>query len=124
MTLGESVANHILQLAGSSSTGKCAKVVREAVQKALGKPVVATGIESAKDYGPWLTNHGCYETDSTAANADIGDIAVMEASPGHPHGHIQVKTGASQWTSDFVQRSFYPYKDGSQPNYVVYSPFN
>jgi hypothetical protein len=33
-----------------------------------------------------------------------------------------VKTGKSQWTSDFVQRNFYPYKDGSRPGYAIYTP--
>ena len=48
----------IKSLAGPKSQGKCAAYVREAVQRAKGIPVGPTGIESAKDYGPWLVKQG------------------------------------------------------------------
>ena len=44
----------IKKIAGPTSQGLCAMYVREAVQLAKGLPVEPVGIESAKDYGPWL----------------------------------------------------------------------
>ncbi|CDW87333.1 UNKNOWN [Stylonychia lemnae] len=110
----------IKKLAGQSSLGKCAKFVREAVQLAKGLPDEPTGIESAKDYGPWLVMQGYTSTLKSYTQAQIGDVAVMEGSKDHPHGHITVYCDDGHWRSDFVQRNFYPYKDGSQPNYVIY----
>lgn len=111
-----------MDLAFAKSQGKCALNVRIAVQRAQNLPEAKTGIVSAKDYGPWLLTKGYLLTGARAEDAKVGDIAVMESSKGHPHGHIQVKTGKSQWTSDFVQRNFYPYKDGSRPGYAIYTP--
>lgn len=44
---------------------------------------------------------------------------IMEDSPNHPHGHIQVYYNG-KWYSDFAQKNLYPYKDGSQPDYEIY----
>lgn len=106
-----------MDLAFAKSQGKCALNVRIAVQRAQNLPEAKTGIVSA-----WLLTKGYLLAGARAEDAKVGDIAVMESSKGHPHGHIQVKTGKSQWTSDFVQRNFYPYKDGSRPGYAIYTP--
>jgi hypothetical protein len=84
-----------------------------AVQQAKGIPVQPTGIVSAKDYGPWLEQQGYSASWKTFQNAEVGDIAVMEGSAAHPHGHICVKCDDGLWRSDFVQRGFFPYADGS-----------
>lgn len=110
----------IKKLAGPTSQGLCAKYVREAVQLAKGIPVAATGIESAKDYGPWLIKQGYSASSKSYTQAAVGDIAVMAGSSAHPHGHICVKCDDGHWRSDFVQNNFFPYKDGSQPAYVIY----
>ena len=111
-----------MDLAFAKSQGKCAPHVRRAVQRAQNLPEVSIDIDSAKDYGPWLLTKGYVLGGGRAKDAKVGDIAVMESSKGHPHSHIQVKRGKSEWTSDFVQRNFYPYKDGSRPGYAIYTP--
>ena len=110
----------IKKLARSTSTGNCAKYVRKAVQLAQGLSDVGTGTESAKDLGPWLIKQGYSASSKSYTQAAVGDIAVMEGSPAHPHGHICVKCDDGRWRSDFVQKGFFPYKDGSQPDYIIY----
>ena len=114
------VNKNIKQKAGSKSVGKCALFVREAVQLAKGLTSSPTGIESAKDYGNWLTTMGYKASNKTNSTASVGDIAVFEAMGKHSHGHIQVYCDDGKWRSDFVQNSFYPYADGTKPNYIVY----
>ena len=43
---------------GTESKGKCARSVTFAIQEAFGEPIRSVGIESAKDYGPFLEAHG------------------------------------------------------------------
>ncbi len=113
-------ASKITSLAGPKSTGKCALVVRQAIQMAKGEPVQPTGIESAKDYGPWLIKEGYSSTWKTYSQASVGAVAVMAGSSAHPHGHICIKCADGRWRSDFVQNGFFPYADGSQPSYTIY----
>ncbi len=77
-----------MDLAFGKSQGKCALNVRIAVQRAQNLPEAKTGIVSAKDYGPWLLTKGYILGGGRAEDAKVGDIAVMEGSRGHPHGHI------------------------------------
>jgi hypothetical protein len=54
-----------------------------------------------------------------ANNYKKGDIAVFYAIGKHTSGHVQIYNG-SKWISDFKQNKFYPYADGSEPDYTVY----
>ena len=117
----QNVNDEIKKLAKSTSSSTCAKVVREAVQRALGIPVGSTGIISAKDYGSWLEELGFVNQGQlTSSSWRAGDVAVLEGSEEHKHGHIQVYCDDGKWRSDFVQTKFSPYKDKSEPGYNVY----
>lgn len=54
-----------------------------------------------------------------AYNYKKGDIVVFDAIGKHTSGHVQIYNG-SKWISDFEQKKFYPYADGSEPDYRVY----
>ncbi|MEN5017990.1 N-acetylglucosaminidase [Erwinia sp. Eh17-17] len=91
-----------------------------------------SGIESAKNYGPWLTENGFKAvSDSTTVRSggaynisgqQKGDVVIIQAAPGHQHGHIAMFNG-SVWVSDFSQvNGFYPakiYRDNNIP-YILY----
>lgn len=48
-------------MAEDVSQGACLKYVRRGIQRALGIPEEPTGINSAKDAGPWLKSNGFEE---------------------------------------------------------------
>lgn len=91
-----------------------------------------SGIESAKDYGPWLTENGfkVIIASTTSRNGNVynisgqqkGDVVIVQATTGHQHGHIAMFNG-SVWVSDFLQvKGFYPskiYRDNNTP-YALY----
>ncbi|MET3131326.1 hypothetical protein AAKU55_001585 [Oxalobacteraceae bacterium GrIS 1.11] len=85
------------------SLGKCAEYVRKAIE--------AGGIElnrhsDAKDYGASLLTSGFIALGNSVAQA--GDVAVIEAIPGHPKGHMAMFNGTI-WVSDFKQlHGYYP----------------
>ncbi|KRW98298.1 hypothetical protein PPERSA_02075 [Pseudocohnilembus persalinus] len=118
---GQQVSNEITKIAGPSSKGQCAKYVREAIQRANGAPVQPTGIVSAKDYGPFVKQYGYKTTSRSHEQAVTGDVAILAGQPAHPHGHIAIKCSDGKWRSDFVQNSFWIYKDGSRPSYTIYT---
>ena len=105
--------------AGVASQSACAAYVRRAVQ--------AGGVDtsnrppaphSAKDYGPYIEKWG-FDPINTA-DYQMGDIAVFQNAPGHPHGHMQMYNG-NQWVSDYYQNSFWPstnYK--TAPNFQIF----
>ncbi|TNV75875.1 hypothetical protein FGO68_gene3957 [Halteria grandinella] len=119
--IGSKIAQLAFANAESASQGKCAKYVRAAIQEALGITIQPTGIESAKDYGPWLVAHGYKVSTSKNTDAAVGSVVIFGGNDAHKHGHIQIKTGAGQWTSDFRQNNFAPWKDQSNvPGHVLY----
>lgn len=120
MSFKVKVSDKINNLAKSGSKGKFALHVRQAVQEAKEIKVEPTGIASAKDYGPWLTKNGYKSTNKSYSEASVGSIAVLDSSDKHKDGHIQVLNNENTWVSDFKQKSFFPYGDGSKPNYVIY----
>ena len=85
---GDLIGEAVSDLAEEKSQGKCWEYVRKGIQKALGKPIQGTGIESAKDCGPWLENVGYKETGSK--NYKNGDVMVIDSDAKHKHGHVQV----------------------------------
>jgi len=97
--------------AESSSTGACARYVRQAL--------AAGGLTSfnsnhpgyAYQYGPYLTGagfkqlyNGTYSrsVEGTIAGLQAGDVVVFQPVSGHSAGHIAIYTG-TQWVSDYRQ---------------------
>jgi hypothetical protein len=106
--------------ASKTSLGLCARHVREAVA-AGGLQLVHHA--SAKDYGSSLLQSGFRALPGRPSQGFLrGDVAVIEAIPGHPHGHMCMFDG-DKWVSDFVQEhGLYPgpsYR-ALKPAYTVY----
>jgi hypothetical protein len=106
--------------AGSRSKGECGVYVSRAIQKAKGAKLEKTGIESAKDFGSFLNKMGYRATSKKHWQAKTGDIAIFDAAKGHRHGHIQILGSDGKWRSDFKQNNFNPWRDVSNPSYVIY----
>ena len=105
--------------------GQCAKFVRKAIE-AGGVPINRSlnstpgGIQSAKGYGPILTD-ACFGALPPGAEPQAGDVAVFPAIPGHSHGHISMFDG-TDWYSDFKQNDIYAgsaYRNTNAP-YTIY----
>ncbi|HCR5421992.1 N-acetylglucosaminidase [Klebsiella pneumoniae] len=110
---------------------KCARYVKKALI-AGGASAKNSGIESAKNYGPWLLENNfkvvggattvCTGGVCTISGQQVGDVVVIQAAPHHVHGHMAMFNG-THWVSDFVQeRGFYPaqiYRDQNIP-YTLY----
>ncbi|MDQ2312720.1 N-acetylglucosaminidase [Pluralibacter gergoviae] len=104
---------------------KCARYVKKSLI-AGGASVKNSGIESAKNYGPWLLENNFKVVDNatiirsggvfTISGQQGGDVVVIQAAPHHVHGHMAMFNGM-HWVSDFVQeRGFYPaqvYRDNN-----------
>jgi hypothetical protein len=115
----------------TSECGNCAKFVRIAVEKELGKPVNST--LSAKDYGVSYEKLGFKKVFSFPNQPKEqykpihGDIAIIQYNP---HGHICMfcfgldpATGKPYegWISDFKQRDMYGSKiRDKNPNFDIY----
>ena len=95
----------------------CARYVKKALI-AGGASVKNSGIESAKNYGPWLLENNFKVVDNvttvrsggvfTISDQQAGDVVVIQAAPHHVHGHMAMFNG-THWVSDFVQeKGFYP----------------
>lgn len=106
---------------------KCARYVKKALI-AGGASAKNSGIESAKNYGPWLLENNFKVVDNATtvrtggvfiiSGQQVGDVVVIQAAPHHVHGHMAMFNG-THWVSDFVQeRGFYPaqiYRDQNIP---------
>ena len=86
------------------SHGKCAYFIRMALEagglSTAGHPV------SACEYDSFLPKLGFHQVDKQNYSPRMGDIIVLEAVAGHPHGHIAMFTGG-EWISDFIQRDMW-----------------
>ncbi|WP_226812147.1 hypothetical protein [Buttiauxella massiliensis] len=110
---------------------KCAQYVKKALI-AGGASVKNSGIESAKNYGPWLVENNLKAVEGVTtlhsgnvfsiSGQQTGDVVVIQDAPNHVHGHMAMFNG-THWVSDFVQeKGFYPaqiYRDQSIP-YKLY----
>lgn len=109
-------ANRAEQRSRSTSQGRCAQYVREAIEAG---GIVLSHHRDAKDYGSSLENAGFSRVSGTPQK---GDVIVIQPAPGHPHGHMAIYNG-SIWISDFMQRNgFYPgpaYRT-ARPGYQMY----
>lgn len=118
-------ANELDENKSDKSTHHCAMFVRWALE--------AGGVDTsghpgvAKDYGPFLQNHGFAEVSSSDSASGYtpqpGDIVVIQPPAGTPknkaYGHIAGYDG-SQWVSDFGQNYMQVY--ASNPPYKVFRP--
>jgi hypothetical protein len=74
----------------------------------------------AGDYGPYLLRHGAQKISQDSYSPQVGDVVVFDKTAEHPNGHIEMYDG-HQWVSDFMQRSFSPYRNAeSTPPYTIY----
>ena len=118
-SFGDKVGYQAKVGAKDKSTGLCLRLVGFAVQRAKGIKEHKLGIESAKDAGTWVISQGYYV--SNTSNYVNGTIVVFQSIGTHNHGHIQVYYDG-KWYSDFKQKGFWPFADGSKPAYQVYIP--
>lgn len=93
--------------ANSSSTGQCAKYVRQALEagglSTAGRPTAAA------DYDNFLPKIGFVAiqyTDISYYQPQKGDIVVMPRITGHNYGHIAMYSG-NEWISDFKQNDLW-----------------
>lgn len=100
--------------------GRCALHVRLAL--AAAGLVPGSHPASAKDWGPTLETLGFTQGPGDPADAQLGDIAVIQATSASGDGHIEAYDG-THWISDFVQtRGFWPgpsYR-AETPAFVLY----
>jgi hypothetical protein len=100
--------------------GKCTLHVRLAL--AAAGLVPASHPVSAKDWGPTLEALGFAPMQGDASDAQLGDVAVIQATSDCGDGHIEGCDG-TEWISDFVQqRGFWPgpsYR-AEKPAFVLY----
>ena len=74
----------------------------------------------AGDYGPFLLRHGAQVVAKDSYTPQVGDTVVFDKTAQHPYGHIEMYDG-QRWVSDFMQRSFSPYRDAaSTPPSTIY----
>lgn len=73
---------------------------------AIRAPLTIEHPGSACDYDSFLPSIGFHVVSKTNYSPQKGDIIVLEAVEGHPHGHIAMYSG-SNWISDFVQRDMW-----------------
>lgn len=74
----------------------------------------------AGDYGPFLLRHGAKVVAKDSYTPQVGDTVVFDKTAQHPYGHIEMYDG-QRWVSDFMQRSFSPYRDAaSTPPFTIY----
>jgi hypothetical protein len=113
---------HLNHQAHEHSAGRCAEFVRKAVE--------AGGVHlihqiSAKDYGSSLERVG-FKILSGSPHFVAGDVAIIQAMTGHPHGHMAMFNGHI-WISDFKQtHGLYPgpsYRK-IKPPFKVYRHFS
>ncbi len=107
-SLMSKVASYARDNAEPRSVGRCARYVANALVKA--------GFKFVRQGSAWMYwKNGILEQMGfkpmpQGTKPQIGDIMVFDRSPAHKHGHIQIFDG-SNWVSDFVQRSWTPYKN-------------
>nr|WP_319823191.1 hypothetical protein [Acinetobacter sp. ANC 4169] len=103
-------------MASATSTKKCARSIRIALQSAgariLNHPVAAS------DWGNTLQTIGYKKINPSFDNPKEGDIYIIHRTQKHVYGHIAAYTG-NQWVSDFRQKSHAVYKN-DQVRYTYY----
>lgn len=103
-------------MSSASSTKKCARSIRIALQSA-GARIVNHPVAAA-DWGNTLQTIGYKKINPSFNNPKEGDIYIIHRTQKHVYGHIAAYTGR-QWVSDFRQNSHAVYKN-DQVNYTYY----
>ena len=98
------LVHHATETYNIKTNGNCALAVRMALEAGgldtTGHPHDACGYDS------FLPKLGFVQVEKNGYTPKAGDIIVLEAIKGHPHGHIAMYTGA-QWVSDFKQKDMW-----------------
>ena len=103
-------------MSSASSTAKCARSIRIALQSA-GARIVNHPVAAA-DWGNTLQTIGYKKINPSFNNPKEGDIYIIHRTQKHVYGHIAAYTGR-QWVSDFRQNSHAVYKN-DQVSYTYY----
>lgn len=119
----DAAVKHIDSNAHADSQGKCARYVREAIEKG-GAKIPMPRPTYAKDYGPVLSKLGFSRIPNGSYTPQRGDIAVIQPPEGSSAGHMQMFNGTI-WVSDFRQKAeIYPgaaYRK-DKPEYEIFRP--
>ncbi|MFC6051356.1 hypothetical protein ACFPT0_00540 [Acinetobacter portensis] len=92
----------------TTSTQKCAKSIRVALQDSGAK--IEKHPVAASDWGNTLQKLGFTKIMPQFEKPKKGDIYIIKATSQHSYGHIAGYSG-SDWVSDFKQRTYDVYKD-------------
>ena len=103
-------------MSGFTSTAKCAKMVRIALESAGAK--IQSHPVAASDWGDTLKKIGYRQIQPAFDHPKVGDIYIIKRTKNHVYGHIAGYSG-SQWISDYKQPSYNVYRDDD----VSYSYF-
>lgn len=114
---GYKAARYARSHARGKSIGRCANYVATAL---LSSGYRFTRQPSAYMYhtNNILTNAGFTQIDPNAQWIP-GDVIVINRFSGHPHGHICIWDGRN-WISDFIQRRYTPYSNGTPGGWALY----
>lgn len=119
----DAAVKHIDANAHAESQGKCARYVREAIEKG-GATIPLPRPTYAKDYGPVLSKLGFSRIPNAGYAPQRGDIVVIQPTKGRTEGHIQMFNGTI-WVSDFRQKADIwpgPAYRKEQPEYEIFRP--
>ena len=108
--------NNLESITRRTSTAKCAKSIRVALQSAGAN--IQNHPVAAADWGGTLKQLGYKEISPAFDYPKKGDIYIIDRTRSHLYGHIAAYTG-SNWISDFRQNGYAVYKD----NNVTYRYF-
>ncbi|MCH4248289.1 MAG: hypothetical protein LKF82_10755 [Acinetobacter populi] len=112
----DAFTNKLKSITRQTSTSKCAKSIRVALQSAGAK--IQSHPVAASDWGNTLISLGYRQIKPSFDKPKEGDIYIIHSTQQHKYGHIAGFSGQS-WVSDFKQRSHDVYKDKN----VSYSYF-
>lgn len=101
-------ADKLKSITRQSSTSRCARSIRMALQSAGAK--IQSHPVAASDWGNTLVSLGYREITPAFDNPKEGDIYIIHRTQKHQYGHIAGYSG-SNWVSDFKQRSYDVYSD-------------
>ena len=109
----DTFTNRLKSITRQSSTSKCAKSIRVALQSAGAK--IQSHPVAASDWGNTLLSLGYREIKPSFDHPKEGDIYIIHRTQKHQYGHIAGYSGNS-WVSDFKQKSYDVYKDKNVSN--------
>lgn len=101
-------SNKLKNITRQTSSSKCAKSIRIALQSA-GANIQSHPV-AASDWSNTLLSLGYRKISPEFDNPKEGDIYIIHRTQQHQYGHIAGYSGKS-WVSDFKQKSYDVYKD-------------